>query len=80
MLHLGDKFPAKGYVKDYRNLLVDNKTTHLWGRSGDNLMTHFQCEVYNLRNVKGRDLMSHILEGDILLCDIHRSTLDELWS
>ena len=80
MFCLWEKFPDKGDVKYSRYIVVDNKTSHSWVILGDNLMTHFQCEVYNLRNAQIWDPMSHILEDNIFLFAIKISILDSLWS
>ena len=48
-------------------------------RSGDNLLTHFQCDKCHFRNIEGRD-PDALIEKDVrLLVTIIRNTLDEFW-
>ena len=55
-----EKFSDKGKVEDDINLVVYNEMTHLWGRPGDQLVTHFQCDICHFGNVEGGNSMSHI--------------------
>ena len=82
LLHVvtGRKFTAKGDVEDAREMVVENDTAHHWGRLGDHLMTHFQCDIYNFRNLQVRDPMSHRMDDNRFLCAIQRDTLYEFWS
>ncbi len=49
-------------------------------RSGDTLMTPFQCELCHFRNIKGRDPHLHN-ERDVLALDmIRRANLDAFWA
>ena len=50
--------------------------THCWGISGDNLMTHFQCEVCHFSNLHVRNTMSHRMADDMLLCAIRQASLN----
>ena len=65
--HPIEKNQDKRDMEDARNQVAENKTTHCWGISGDNLMTHFQWDVCHLRTAKVIDTMSHRLENDRLL-------------
>ena len=49
-----DKFTDKFDVEDASKIVVENNRTHCWEISGGHLMTHFQCDVCNFRNVQGR--------------------------
>ena len=50
------------------------------GRNGDHMLTHFQCDIYHLRNIKGRSPEGLSLKGKTLLENIRRELLDTYWS
>jgi hypothetical protein len=49
-------------------------------RNGDNLVTHFQCDLCVFRNLTMRDPMANKLGDDLLMCCIRRANLDACWS
>ena len=42
------------------------------GRNGDHMLTHFHCDVFHFRNIKGRSLEESILKDKTLLETIQR--------
>jgi hypothetical protein len=50
------------------------------GRNGDNLITHFQCDLCVFRNIQRRDPVEAKPTDDLLLACIRRANLDALWS
>ena len=80
MCHTRDNFPAKGKVEDSRNIIVENKRKHHLVISGNHLITHFQCDVRNFRNMQVRDPVSHIRDGNRMIWSIQHATLDAFFS
>jgi hypothetical protein len=56
------------------------KTRYLEARSGDHLMTPFQCELCHYRNIYSANPKAWDLDDSEILCYIHRCSLDALWS
>ena len=50
------------------------------GRNGDNLITHFQCDLCIFRNIQRRDPVEGKPTDELMLCCIRRANLDSLWS
>lgn len=63
----------------YMVVLEKDRTRFLFGRAGDNLLTTFQCDECQFRNIKGRSAGDR--EEDIrLLKFIRRANLDAFWA
>jgi hypothetical protein len=49
-------------------------------RNGDNLLTHFQCDLCVFRNLHQRDPVLRSQRDDLALCVYRRANLDAFWS
>ena len=49
------------------------------GRSGDHLLTYFQCDLCHFRNIQGRDTNTQGEADMRSIAAIIRSTLDLFW-
>jgi hypothetical protein len=59
---------------------VGGEERYLVARAGDHLMTPFQCEVCNFRNIMGRNSNLHVVEDREIMEYIRRATLDAFWA
>jgi hypothetical protein len=50
------------------------------GRNGDNLITHFQCDLCTFRNIQRRNPIEGKPTDDLMMCCIWRANLDPFWS
>jgi hypothetical protein len=48
-------------------------------RNGDNLVTHFQCDLCVFHNLTIQDLIPNKLGNDLLMCCICWANLDACW-
>ena len=60
-------------------MLEKDRTRFLFGRAGDNLLTTFQCDVCQFRNIKGRS-PNETAADSLLLKFIRRANLDAFWA
>ena len=60
-------------------VLEKDKTRFLFGRAGDHLLTTFQCDTCQFRNIKGRSPNTTGAD-ELLLKFIWRATLDSFWA
>lgn len=63
----------------YMVVLEKDKTRFLFGRAGDHLLTTFQCDTCQFRNIKGRSPNTTGAD-ELLLKFIRRATLDSFWA
>lgn len=61
-------------------ILEKDKDRFMFGRSGDHLVTPFQCETCHFRNILGRDIQLESGQDRLLVIAIRRASLDSFWS
>jgi hypothetical protein len=77
-----DPFPVKRPVDEGGNDLTQekDKARFSFARSGDHLMTRFQCDTCHFQNIRGRDILQGVGADKLLMMCVRRANLDALWS
>ena len=77
--HPKDDFPKSGKeLEGYWEGELEGRYEK--SRTGDNLITHFQCDLCHFRNMKGIELDKGSEKDKKLVISIRRASLDEFWS
>jgi hypothetical protein len=61
-------------------VVAKDKDRFMHGRAGDHLVTQFQCDLCNFRNMQRRNPTSGNARDDLLMRCIRRANLDAFWS
>jgi hypothetical protein len=60
-------------------VIEKDKERFLHGREGDHLLTTFQCDLCQYRNIKGHEPLENEVDEKLLVF-IRRANMDALWS
>jgi hypothetical protein len=79
---IGDPFPIRAPKDEdgFENVISGDELRFQVGRTGDNLMTPFQCDMCHFRNMTGRDPSMVSADDRKSLKFVRKANLDALWS